>query len=99
MNNLTIYFGTKQICFLHGNTPISIDENNYAVISPSYTEKKIKNDFNWFLKQKKCSVLLFHSSNATLARENFFKSFKIIEAAGGFITSKDGALFIYRSKK
>ena len=99
MNNLTIYFGNKQICFLHENAPLPIVESKFSIISSSNTEKEIKLDFNWFIKQKKCSTLIFHTSNGVLAEKKFLNSFKIIEAAGGFITTKEGALFIYRSKK
>src|ERR1700752_2983587 len=99
MNNLTIYFGTKQICFLHENAPLPIIESKFSVISASNTEKDIKQDFNWFIKQNKCSTLIFHTSNGALTERSFLKSFKQIEAAGGFITNKDGALFIYRSNK
>lgn len=99
MNNLTVYLGTKQICFLHNGNPLPLEENKFAIVSPANTEKDIKKDFNWFVKQKKCSTLIFHSTNITLAQKNFLKGFKIIEAGGGFITCKEGALFIYRNKK
>lgn len=99
MNNLTIYFGTKQICFSDNDKyPLMADEN-LAIISSATSSKKLKQDVEWFLKQKKFNSLYFHSQNTTLTKENFFKTFRVIEAGGGFITSKDGALFIFRNKK
>jgi ADP-ribose pyrophosphatase YjhB (NUDIX family) len=99
MNNLTIYFGTKRICFINENQYPLLQDGHMSVISSAVSEKDLKRDFNWFLKQKKCSTLIFYSATVSKAQTNFLKSYRQIEAAGGFILSSEGALFIYRNKK
>lgn len=99
MNNLTIYFNEKQICFLNEDQSLPIIDKKLTIISNASTGELIKQDFNWFMKQKKCSVLVYSSQNPEQTRKLFFSLFKLINAAGGFIHNEDGALFIFRNRK
>jgi 8-oxo-dGTP pyrophosphatase MutT (NUDIX family) len=76
-----------------------LQDGKLAILSSAVSEKDLKRDFNWFIRQKKCSSLIFVSDKAATAKRNFLRSYRQIEAAGGFIISQEGALFIFRNKK
>ena len=99
MNNLTIYFNEKQVCFLNKDQSLPDYDKKLTVLSNSEDLNSLKQDFDWFLKQDNCSTLVFISEKQTKVKKLFFSLFKIIEAAGGFIHNADGALFMYRNNK
>lgn len=99
MNIFTIHFNDKKIVFTTKPNVKQFQKNELAALSNAETEKKIKEDFQWFIKQNKFNVLFFISDNQAKIRTVFLKQFKLIEAAGGVIQNSKGILFIYRNNK
>lgn len=99
MNIFTIHFNDKKIVFTTKPNVKQFQKNELAALSNAETEKKINEDFQWFIKQNKFNVLFFISDNQAKIRTVFLKQFKLIEAAGGVIQNSKGILFIYRNNK
>ena len=99
MNIFTIHFNDKKIVFTTKPNVKQFQKNELAALSNAETEKKIKEDFQWFIKQNKFNVLFFISDHQAKIRTVFLKQFKLIEAAGGVIQNSKGILFIYRNNK
>jgi ADP-ribose pyrophosphatase YjhB (NUDIX family) len=99
MNIFTIHFNEKKIVFTTKPNLKTLEKNKLASISLAANDKKIKEDFEWFIKQNKFDVIYFIAENQLKIRTYFIKQFKLIEAAGGVIQSNKGILFIYRNNK
>ena len=99
MNIFTIHFNDKKIVFTTKPNVKQFQKNELAALSNAETEKKIKEEFQWVIKQNKFNVLFFISDNQAKIRTVFLKQFKLIEAAGGVIQNSKGILFIYRNNK
>jgi 8-oxo-dGTP pyrophosphatase MutT (NUDIX family) len=99
MNIFTIHFNDKKIVFTTKPNVKQFQKNELAALSNAETEKKIKEDFQWYIKQDKFKALFFINENQTKIRALFLKQFNFIEAAGGVIQSTKGILFIYRNNK
>jgi len=99
MNNFTIHYSEKKIIFSTKPNFKTLKDSELSAVSSANNEKKLKEDFLWFIKQNKFDTLLFINEDQIKIREIFLKQFKFIEAAGGLIQNQKGILFIYRNNK
>jgi len=99
MNIFTIHFSDKKIVFTTKPNLKQLNKNELAALSNADNAKKLKEDFQWYIKQNKFNVLYFIYDEQTKIRALFLKQFVFIEAAGGIIQSQKGILFIYRNNK
>ncbi len=96
-----IYFGNKQVILCNEiNKELNeILHHPDAVFADEVSPKAIKSILHEIKKDFFHAGVLWHSDFNKL-KENFFKNFKIIEAAGGIVQNdKKELLFIYRLKK
>ncbi len=100
MNNLTIYYNEKRICFISKNSSLTEIKTHYSLFIEPKTEEEIKSAFLLLKDNELIQQLNIVSSNLKKTLGLFASIFKNIEAAGGLIkNNKNEYLFINRLGK
>ncbi len=100
MNKMIVWLDDRRISFHSDNEKFKLLKCDQKLISSPETKEELLENFRWFADEQRFTELVFISSTPKKIIDWFYKSFKVIKAAGGLIeNNKKETLFIFRLGK